>query len=190
MELLGLKWTDLDWVKQSIKVERQLVRPDGGEAQFKQPKNKFGRRTILLGSGSIDVLRNHNDRQYQARKKAGDKWVEHGLIFSTRYGTPHHPRYILRDFKILIRKVGLPIIRFHDLRHTAASLMLNHGIPVLVVSRILGHAKPSITLDVYGHLIPSMQIEAAQKIDELIMPVEIQRVAPGCTRLHPEKVLP
>jgi integrase len=68
--------------------------------------------------------------------------------------------------------------------------MLNHGIPVIVVSRILGHAKPSITLDVYGHLIPSMQIEAAQKIDELIMPVEIQRVAPGCTRLHPEKVLP
>ncbi len=183
MELLGLKWTDLDWVKQSIKVERQLVRPDGGEAQFKQPKNKFGRRTILLGSGSIDVLRNHNDRQYQARKKAGDKWVEHGLIFSTRYGTPHHPRYILRDFKILIRKVGLPIIRFHDLRHTAASLWLNHGLSIISVSRRLGHAKVSITLDIYGHMVPSMQIEDAQKIDELITPVELHQIAPDFTPL-------
>jgi len=68
--------------------------------------------------------------------------------------------------------------------------MLNYGIPVIVVSRILGHAKPSITLDVDGHLIPSMQIEAAQKIDELITPVELQQVAPRCTRLHPETTLP
>ena len=178
MELLGLKWTDLDWVNQSIKVERQLARPVGEDVQFTQPKTKFGRRTVVLGSGSIYVLRNHYDRQNEARQKAGDKWVEHGLIFTTRYGTPHHPRNLLRDFKLLLKNAGLPIIRFHDLRHTAASLMLNHGIPVIVVSRRLGHAKPSITLDVYGHLIPSMQIEAAQKIDELITPVR-------CTGLHP-----
>ena len=77
---------------------------------------------------------------------------------------------------------GLPVIRFHDLRHTAASLMLNHGIPVIVVSRRLGHAKPSITLDVYGHLLPSLQEEAAQKIDELITPVEFYQQHHNCTK--------
>jgi len=190
MELLGLKWTDLDWVNQSIKIERQLARPTGEGIQFTQPKTKFGKRTVVLGSGSIQVLRDHYERQNRARQKAADLWVEHGLIFTTRYGTPHHPRNILRDFKLLAERAGLPIIRFHDLRHTAASLMLNHGIPVIVVSRMLGHAKPSITLDVYGHLLPSMQIEAAEKIDVLITPVALHQVAPGCTRLHPEEALP
>jgi len=71
----------------------------------------------------------------------------------------------------------LPVIRFHDLRHTAASLMLNHGIPVIVVSRRLGHAKPSITLDVYGHIIPSMQAEAAEKMDELVTPVVMMQAS-------------
>ncbi|MFC1879222.1 tyrosine-type recombinase/integrase [Chloroflexota bacterium] len=88
----------------------------------------------------------------------------------------------MRDFKLLAERTGPPIIRFHDLCHTAASLMLNHGVQVTVVSRMLGHAKPSITLDVYGHLLPSMQIEAAGKIDVLITPVAVQQVAPGCTR--------
>ncbi len=87
----------------------------------------------------------------------------------------------LRDFKKLLQAAGLPKIRFHDLRHTAASLMLNHDIPVLVVSRMLGHSRPSITLDVYGHLIPSMQAEAAEKMDALLTPIELS----SCTRLHP-----
>jgi integrase len=68
----------------------------------------------------------------------------------------------------------LPEIRFHDLRHTAASLMLNNGIPVIVVSRRLGHARPSITLDVYGHLIPSKQQEAVEKMDELLTPISVE----------------
>jgi len=184
MELLGLKWTDLDWINQSVRVERQLTKPIGKMVQFTQPKTRYGRRTVVLGVQSIEVLRNRFNNQNEARQKACEKWVENGLLFTTRHGTPHHPRNLLRDFKIFLKKVGLPIIRFHDLRHTAASLMLNHGIPVMVVSRRLGHAKPSITLDVYGHMIPSMQIEAAQKIDELITPVEIYRVAPGCTQNH------
>jgi integrase len=101
-----------------------------------------------------------------------------------------HPHNLLQDFKQLLRKTGLPVIRFHDLRHMATSLMLNHGIPVIVVSRRLGHAKPSITLDVYGHLLPSMQAEAAQKIDELITPVEffqLHQTAPNCTRIAPRR---
>jgi len=104
------------------------------------------------------------------------------LIFTTRNGTPIHPRNLLRDFKKLIHTTGLPPIRFHDLRHTAASILLNQGIPVITVSRRLGHARASITLDTYGHLIPTMQNEVAELIDDLVMPVAVQldkKVVPG-----------
>lgn len=175
MEILGLKWTDLDWVNQTIKVERQLVRPEGGDVSFSPPKTKFGKRSVSLGPATITVLRSQYERQYMQRKAAGENWQENGLIFTTSLGSPIHPRNLLRDFKNLLREAGLPVIRFHDLRHTAASLMLNHGIPVIVVSRRLGHAKPSITLDVYGHLIPSMQTEAAEKMDELVTPVDLHQ---------------
>ena len=181
MELLGLKWLDLDWIKHTLKVERQLVRPEEGKAQFASPKTKFGRRTISLGSKTIESLRFHYERQHAERQAAGDEWEENGLIFTNPMGGPLDPCNLLRNFKKLLRDAGLPVIRFHDLRHTAASLMLNHDIPVLVVSRMLGHSRPSITLDVYGHLIPSMQAEVAEKMDELITPVELT-VAPGCTR--------
>jgi integrase len=182
MELLGLKWSDLDWVRQTIKVERQLTRGEG--VQFAQPKTKYGRRVVVLGDRTIEVLRRHYERQNEERKKAGKGWKEYGLIFTTQIGTPYHFRNLLRDFKSLLEAASLPEIRFHDLRHTAASLMLNYGIPVIVVSRRLGHAKPSITLDIYGHLMPGMQAEAAQKIDELITPVEFQQLHPSAPDLH------
>jgi len=96
------------------------------------------------------------------------------LIFTSANGTPIQSRLLIRQFKNLLEVAGLPEIRFHDLRLTAISLMLNHGIPVIIVSRRLGHARPSITLDIYGHFIPSMQAEIAEKIDEIILPVAVQ----------------
>ena len=180
LELLGLKWIDLDWIKQTIKVERQLARTESRN-EFASLKSKFGRRTVSLGSKTIEVLRSQYKRQHAVRQAAGDLWTENDLIFTNATGSPLDPRNLLRDFKKLLRGAGLPIIRFHDLRHTAASLMLNHNVPVLVVSRMLGHSRPSITLDVYGHLIPSVQAEVAEKMDELITPIELI----SCTRLHP-----
>ena len=137
MEILGLKWSDLDWVLQTLKVERQLVRPDRGEARFAQPKTKYGRRTVALGDRTIAVLRNHYLFQNEERKAAGEHWSETGLIFTTSNGTPIHPRNLLRDYKLLLKNAGLPVIRFHDLRHTAASLDAqpwhsgHRGIPAL-----------------------------------------------------------
>ena len=185
MEILGLKWTDLDWRRQSIRVERQLLRPkgEGAEVRFSRPKTKFARRSIALGSKTIDVLRTHYENQFVEIQKAGKKWQDNGLIFTTSNGTAIHPRNLLRNFKALLRDSGLSEIRFHDLRHTAASLMLNHGIPVIVVSRRLGHARASITLDVYGHLIPSMQSEAAKLMDELVTPIELHQ---NCTETAPK----
>jgi integrase len=88
-------------------------------------------------------------------------------------GDPLDPRNFVRDFKKLLHNASLPMIRFHDLRHTAASLMLNHGIPPIVVSKILGHSKPSITMDIYGHLYHEMQGEAAKIMDGLVTPIKV-----------------
>jgi integrase len=173
-ELLGLKWKDLDWVKQTVKVERQLERPHGDGIQFTQPKTTNGKRSIKLGCKSIEVLRNHYDRQQEERITAGASWEEHDLIFPTKVGMPIHQRSIMRSFKLLLLEAGLPPFRFHDLRHTAASLLLNNGVPVIIVSRRLGHARASITSDVYGHLLPNMQDEAAELIDDLVTPAEVK----------------
>ncbi len=184
MELLGLKWSDLDWRMQIIQIRRQFVRPGitkSTNVEFEMPKTNFARRTIDLGSQTIRILRTHYEKQQLERQKAGDTWHEHDLIFTNKYGGPIHPRNLLRNYKQLLREAGLPTIRFHDLRHTAASLMLNHGIPVIVVSRRLGHARASITLDVYGHLIPSMQREAAEMMDNLVTPIQLHT---NCTQLH------
>jgi integrase len=170
MELLGLMWTDLDWVKQSISVQRQLTRSGG----FASPKTRFGIRIIALGDRTIEVLRAHLERQQFERQFFEKGWKETGLIFTNLHGSPMDPRNLVRDYRKIQRDAGLPEIRFHDLRHTAASLMLNKGVSPLIVSRRLGHSRPSITLDIYGHLIPSLQEEAARMIDEIITPVEIE----------------
>jgi integrase len=173
MELLGLKWSDLDWVRQTLKIERQLNRPDGEGVKFLAPKTRFGRRTIALGRKTIEILHKHYERQQAERQTAGNAWQENGLIFTTGKGTPIHHCNLVRDFKKLLKDAGLPDIRFHDLRHTNTSLQLNQGIPVITVSRRLGHAKASITLDIYGHLIASLQEDVADMIDELVTPIPV-----------------
>ena len=105
---------------------------------------------------------------------AGETWKEYNLMFPSRVGTPIHQHNLLDDFKLLLKQAGLPPFRFHDIRHTSASLMLNHNVPVIIVSRRLGHARASITSDVYGHLMPNMQDEAAEMIDDLITPTEVK----------------
>jgi integrase len=173
-ELLGLRWSDLDLGKRTLQVQRQLKRKFRKGDYFELLKTKAGRRTIILGAKTIEKLQEHWKRQNQERIFAGSRWQENDLIFPTPKGTPMDHSNLYRAFKGLIKKVGLPEIRFHDLRHTAASLMLNHGVPVIIVSRRLGHSKASITLDIYGHLVPEMQSEVAEMMDELITPVEIE----------------
>ena len=179
-ELLGLKWSDLDWIKKTLTVQRQLRREHRNNDYFTIPKSKAGRRTIVLGEKAIEILHEHWDLQDQERRIAGGRWKENDLIFTSSIGTPMDQRNLYHTFREFIHSVGLPEIRFHDLRHTAASLMLNHGIAPIIVSKRLGHSKVSITLDIYGHLMSEMQSEAADLMDELItsVPIELHRVAP------------
>jgi integrase len=174
-ELLGLKWEDIDWLKQTVKVARQ-IRP-GGQS-FQPLKTRFSRRTIMIGAKTIQVLRDHYERQQDIRKAAGRKWVENDLVFTNTHGGPLCANHMTQVFQELLEACGLPKIRFHDLRHTAASLMLNNGIPPIVVSRRLGHSKASTTLDVYGHLLDGMQNEAASLMDDLITTVKLFPIVP------------
>ena len=172
-ELLGLKWADLDWRSGVLQVRRQLQRIDGQGFIFCEPKTKTGRRSIQLGEASLQMLRKQFEKQRREKEVAGERWKENDLIFASSIGTPTELRNLLREYKKVLRKAGLPAIRFHDLRHTAASIMLKHGIPVLTVSRILGHSKPSVTLDIYAHMIPGMQDQAAKLMDEVLTPIPV-----------------
>jgi integrase len=107
------------------------------------------------------------------RRLAGEKWQENDLIFPTRLGTPMHPTSMTKDFNLVLAKAGLPNLRFHDLRHTAATLMLQQGIHPKIVQERLGHADISLTLNTYSHVMHGMQEEAASKLDELLIPVEV-----------------
>ena len=172
-EMFGLKWTDLQWQSGTLLVQRQIKRVPGSGWQFAEPKTNAGRRTIRLGEGTLQALRIHRERQERQKKGANGGWKEHGLIFPNSVGTPGDPSNLRKDFLRILQSAMLPKLRFHDLRHTAASLMLNNGVPPIVVSRILGHAKPSTTMDIYGHLLSNMQGEAASIMDELVTPIVI-----------------
>jgi integrase len=183
-ELLGLQWKDIDWDKRTIHIRRQLKRLHGGGYEFSTPKTKSGIRKIKVGSQLIEVLEIQKHRVSMYVFELMDQWKEHDLVFPARTGKPLSQSYLISRFKRLLAEANLPKIRFHDLRHTAASLMLNNGVPVLIVSKRLGHAKPSITLDVYGHMISNMQEKAAEVMDQFIIPLEIPSPSPVAPGLH------
>jgi integrase len=172
-ELLGLRWSDLDWDNRRLRVQRQLQRIEHQGLVYSEPKTKAGRRGIVLGKSTIEKLRTHNELQQLERHFAGKRWQENDLIFPTTVGTPNEPSNLIKQFKILLKQAGLPDIRFHDLRHTAATLMLQQGIHPKVVQERLGHSNISMTMDIYSHVLPSMQDEAADKIDELISLIDV-----------------
>ena len=172
-EILGLKWSDLDWENHQLKVQRQLQRVPGVGLIFSEPKSAAGRRMIMLGSETLASLKAHSSRQYAERVFSGDKWQENDMIFPSSIGTPLEPRNLFREFKDLLRKANLPDIRFHDLRHTFATLALSQGVSVKVVQEMLGHSDASMTLKVYSHTTPGMQREAAKKMDEITALIDI-----------------
>ena len=167
-ELLALKWEDVDFDRGTLAVKFSLKRIRGGGLVRKQPKTKASIRTIKLGAQTVEVLQGQKERLRTQQASVGDLWEETDHVFPSSVGTPRDPSNVIKEFRQILKKASLPKIRFHDLRHTAASLMLNNGVEVLAVSQRLGHAKPSITLDVYGHLMPSLQKEVAERMDSLV----------------------
>jgi integrase len=167
-EILGLRWSDIDWGSRSLRLQRQLQRVHGEGLIFSKPKSRSGRRLIMLGPSTAQKLRDHKRRQHMEKQDAGKDWEALDLVFPESNGSPTKPRKINRHFKTILLEAGLPNIRFHDLRHTSATLMLQCGVHPKIVQERLGHSSIAITLDVYSHVLPVMQSEAAQKLDEFL----------------------
>ncbi len=186
-ELRGLNWSDVDWIRGAIKVNRQIQDIPGEGSLTGSPKTHFGIRTILLGETSLNVLREQKQRVEAEALRMGESWKQHDMIFPSKIGTPFSDANVRKEFVEVLKAAALPRIRFHDLRHTAASIMLNHGVPALVVSRILGHSSPSVTLNIYAHSSVDMQDIAVSVMDKIITPIpirvsELHTIAPNCTR--------
>ncbi len=162
-ELLGLKWGDVDLPRHTLHVRRQLQR----DGSLDEPKTAKGRRMIDLPQSCVAILREHKRAQSEERLAVGPDWQANELLFCTHQGRPLSHRNVLRAFKLLLTRAGLPDIPFHGLRHTAASLLLAQGVHPKVVQERLGHATISMTLDTYSHLIPSMGRAAADQLDAL-----------------------
>jgi integrase len=164
-EVLGLYWEDIDLDAATLRVRAQLQRdPDTGALCRVQTKTARSRRTLPLPPSVHLALRRHRERQ-DAERLDADSWADRRLVFATRLGTPVHPRNDYRSFREIIRQAGLRTVRVHDLRHTAASLLLAQAVPARVVMEILGHSQISVTLNTYAHVAPEIARDAAQRVD-------------------------
>lgn len=172
-ELLALRWRDVDLDAHHVQVRGTLSRRSGHGYSIGEPKTKRSRRRLDLDAESVAALRRQRVRQAEERLATGALWGSDArwpdLVFTNRVGRPLDARNLAQQsFKRLLERAELPIIRFHDLRHTAATLMLLQGINVKVVSERLGHASVAITLDRYAHVLPSMQRDAAEVIGKAL----------------------
>jgi integrase len=178
-EIVGLKWIDLDWRSGTLTVRRQVYEPQGGGWRFQEPKSRAGVRSIRLGPGMIEALRvQYNQTIPLMRQVAGESWQENDLIFPSANGKPRNGYEVSKRFHRQAAEAGLPEIRFHDIRHTAASIMLMHNEAPVRVAMILGQGL-AVLLSTYAHFIPDDSSRAALLMDEITSPVMI---AP---ELHP-----
>ncbi len=167
-ELLGLKWQDINFVQGVLQVQRALTRmPTGLGYKETEPKTRKSRRSIVLTAFAVEALKKHQARQLELKKAAGDAWEEHDYVFCNAAGRHLHPGHdVLEELKKLLKKVGLPDVRFHDLRHSTATLLLSKGVHPKVVQEILGHSEISMTLDTYSHVLPTMQKAAMEGLND------------------------
>ena len=162
-EVLGLRWANVK--DGTLAVDRQLQRI-GGTLQLVAPKTAYSVRTLTLPPTVSAALAEHKARQDEERR--GNHWIEHGLVFATQIGTPIDPRNLIREWHALTKRAGLRRVRFHDLRHTAATLMLSAGVSALMVAEVLGHRDATMILRTYGHVLPHQRAEAAEKMEGVL----------------------
>jgi len=187
-EILGLYWSDIDFYKNTIKIQRQIQRIPRQGLVFSPPKTETGNRIISIGESTLEQMKKHKQRQKFDKEYLGDRWKESELVFTSTIGTPIDPKNLNLDFKRVLRKAGLPNMRFHDLRHSSITILLNEiGVPIKVAQSRSGHTRPSTTIDIYGGDISNkMDRSAAQQLDELITPIAI-KLHSNCTEEESNK---
>jgi integrase len=164
-ELMGLRWRDVDLVL-GVAAIQQTFYQMGKLLLFKEPKTPRARRNVTLPKVLIEELRRVREQQAGYRTLFGSEHQDHDLIFCQPNGKPLRANNIVRrDFKRVLKRAGLPQIRFHDLRHCHATLLLRQGVHPKVVQERLGHSTPAFTLQVYSHVLPGMQEEATRALE-------------------------
>jgi integrase len=178
-EATGLLWNDVDLESGEVRVRQQLQRV-GKRLVLQDLKTAKSRRTLILPDECIDLLKEHRKRQLEERLKAGDRWVDSGLVFTTyrtckpgqlqhmRVNAGLHPRNVLRTLHGILEAANLPSVRFHDLRHSAASLLIAQGVELVEVSMLLGRSELRVTADLYSHLQQQTAAKAARRMDVVL----------------------
>lgn len=168
-EILGLGWEDADLEAGTARVRRTLTLARGGP-RLAEPKTRGSRRQVRLTTSAVEALGRHRERQGAERAAARDGWDGSlGLVFATRVGTPiHRANLHAESWKPLLRRAGVRDVRFHDLRHTCATLLLTKGVHPKIVSEMLGHSSIAITLDIYSHVIPGLGDVAASAMEDAL----------------------
>ncbi|MCP4612682.1 MAG: site-specific integrase [Planctomycetes bacterium] len=167
-EVLGLRWCDVDLSKNALSVNQTVVRITGKGLIISEPKTSHSRRLVSLSPNAVALLAGLKAKRKEEFNDAGLYWEEAGLVFCNPDGDPLSPSTISHSFSRIAKSIGLPPIRFHDLRHTHATIMLKEGIHPKIVSERLGHASINITLDTYSHVLPGMQETAALAFEEAL----------------------
>jgi integrase len=167
-ELLALRWGDVDFILSQLYVNRGLHHLKDGSYIFTQPKSAKSRRRIALSPSASLLLQRLKDRQEATRARLGAVLGDNDLVFSTPDGEPFRPNTITRAWSMVAQKAGVRVIRFHDARHTHASLLLKQGVHPKIVQERLGHASIQMTLDTYSHVAPGLQQAAADSFDNIL----------------------
>jgi integrase len=183
-ELCGLRWSDLDEDGAGLTVRQTIVEVSQSQATpeqmkcpvcglehlgclFKAPKSRAGRRWVPLAEPAKMALTRHRDAQREEREYLGTDYQDHGLVFCKPTGLPLRPGSVTTAFKEHVKDCGLPVIRLHDARHGACSLLLAGGVPIEIVQMILGHSSPAVTRKIYAHVmrkVTAAQVETAAEL--------------------------
>lgn len=171
-EILALRWKDIDLKEGTVKIIRHLVRVKGGMV-FQEPKTEKSKRTIEIPEEAIKVLKTHKAKMAAEKLEAGDAYEgsddeKERLVFCTTSGKPIHPRSFVRDFQGCLKQAGLERLRFHDMRHTYATMLLEAGTALNAVQEQLGHHSPTFTAEQYGHVTKRMKKEAANVMGAIL----------------------
>jgi len=165
-ELLGLRWKDIDLDLAQLSVSQTIQRIPGKGFVIQEPKTGRSRRSIALSPSVCILLRQRREHQQSESILLGKAWHDDALVFGNLDGQPLDPSTLTHAFRRIVKKAAIPHIRFHDLRHTHATLMLKQGIHPKIVSERLGHSNIGITLDTYSHVMPGLQEAAARRFEE------------------------
>ncbi len=166
-ELLALRWEDIDFDARRLRVRHTLARVNG-KLELLEPKTDRSRRSVALPEVVITALRAHRTRQRMDRLVAGSRWQDTGHLFATTIGTPIEAARVTRSFGLALERAGLPHIRFHDLRHAAATFLLGQGFTLEDVKNLLGHSSIVLTSNTYGHVLEQRQQQVARGMDAVL----------------------